>query len=469
MASGAVASFGQAYFGRAVLGDARRTARLARSADALLAHPGGTLPQKLAAPGSLKGFYRLMNRPEVTHAAVLAPAAEQVRAVVAAEPGVVLLVADWTELDYTGLASVSDEVGPIGNGSHRGFLCASCLAVRPGKRQVLGLIGQRLSTRQRVAANRPRAERRDDPRRETRLWSALTADLPAATAGGRCVVVADRGADVLEFLDGLAAAGRSFLVRASHNRRIDRGGGDLAKLFDHLRARPAADRREAVIPAAAGRPKRTAALSIAWAAVSVVVPRQPRGDVRGGPLPLHAVRVWEAAPPAGAEPLEWVLLTDQRLATAADAWERAGWYECRWQIEEFHKGLKTGCGAEQLQFTTAAALAPTVGVLSVLAAQLLRLRDAARDPDQSGRPARLWVGAVAVRAVSLWRHRAERPDWTVAEYCLALARMGGHQNRTGDGPPGWLTLWRGTLKLQTLLDVMNALPNAPGLKQCGQT
>jgi len=461
-------TFGQLYFGGAILGDTRRTARLVRSADALLAHPGGTLPQKLSAPGPLKGFYRLMNRPEVTHASVLAPAIEQVRAVVAAEEGVVLLVEDWTELDYTGLESVSDELGIIGNGSHQGFLCASCLAVRPNGRRVLGLIGQRLVTRQRVRAGRPRQERRADPHRETRLWSALTRDLPVATAAGtRCVVVADRGADVLEFLDGMAAAGRSFLVRANHNRRIDRGTGELDKLFDHVRSLPAVDRRETAIPAAAGRAARTTTLAVAHVAVTVVVPKQPRGEVRDEPLPLHVVRVWEAAPPASVEPLEWILLTDHPVTTAEDAWERVSWYECRWLIEEFHKGMKTGCGVEQLQFTTTAALEPTIGVLSVLAAQLLRLRDAARDPEQATRPARLWVGALAVRAVSLWRHREERPDWTVAEYCLALARMGGHQNRKGDGPPGWLTLWRGTLKLQTMLEVMAAIPTTTNQKLCG--
>jgi hypothetical protein len=441
---------------------------LVLSADALLAHPGGTLPQKLSAPGPLKGFYRLMNRPEVTHTSVLAPAIDQVRALVAAEAGVVLLVEDWTELDYTGLASMSDELGIIGNGSHQGFLCASCLAVRPTGRRLLGLIGQRLAKRQRVRAGRRRQERRADPRRETRLWSALTADLPVATAAGtRCVVVADRGADVLEFLDGMAAAGRSFLVRANHNRRIDRGDGELDKLFDHLRGRPAVDRRKTTIPAAAGRAARIATLAIAHAAVTVVAPKQPRGEVRGEPLSLHVVRVWEVDPPAGVEPLEWVLLTDRPVATAADAWECVDWYECRWLIEEFHKGMKTGCGVEQLQFTTAAALEPTIGMLSVLAAQLLRLRDAARDPDQADRPARLWVGALAVRAVSLWRHRQERPDWTVAEYCLALARMGGHQNRKGDGSPGWITLWRGTLKLQSLIEVMNALQAEADRQICG--
>jgi hypothetical protein len=293
---------------------------------------------------------------------------------------------------------MSDELGIIGNGSHQGFLCASCLAVRPKGRRVLGLIGQRLVTRQRVRAGRGRQERRADPHRETRLWSALTQDLPVATAAGtRCVVVADRGADVLEFLDGMAAAGRSFLVRANHNRRINRGTGELDKLFDHVRSQAAVGRRETTIPAAAGRAARTTTLAVAHVAVSVVVPKQPRGEVRGEPLPLHVVRVWETTPPPGVEPLEWVLLTDQPVMTAEDAWERVDWYECRWLIEEFHKGMKTGCGVEQLQVHHCGGLGAdhrrAVGVGGATVAAARR-----RSRPGSGRPAGATVGRCGGRA-----------------------------------------------------------------------
>ncbi|MFP5501956.1 MAG: IS4 family transposase, partial [Candidatus Sericytochromatia bacterium] len=34
---------------------------------------------------------------------------------------------------------------------------------------------------------------------------------------------------------------------------------------------------------------------------------------------------------------------------------------------------------------------------------------------------------------------------------LAVGRLGGHMNRKADGSPGWLTLWRGMLELQTLV------------------
>ena len=41
---------------------------------------------------------------------------------------------------------------------------------------------------------------------------------------------------------------------------------------------------------------------------------------------------------------------------------------------------------------------------------------------------------------------------TVQDVALALAHLGGHLNRKRDGLPGWQTLWRGWVYLQTLLD-----------------
>src|SRR5207248_1616781 len=67
-------SFGAANFGAAQLGDRRRTRRLVKAVDAMLRQPAGTLPDKFDDPAGLKGLYRLLDGPTVTHASVLAPA-----------------------------------------------------------------------------------------------------------------------------------------------------------------------------------------------------------------------------------------------------------------------------------------------------------------------------------------------------------------------------------------------------------
>src|SRR5437868_14767023 len=103
----AVATFGERHFGNAVLGHQRRTQCLVRIADCIYRHPGGTLPAKLHNPKDYKAMDRLMNRPEVTHAAVIEPHRQQTLTQMRQSKGVVLVLHDTTELDYSGLHSIS--------------------------------------------------------------------------------------------------------------------------------------------------------------------------------------------------------------------------------------------------------------------------------------------------------------------------------------------------------------------------
>jgi hypothetical protein len=88
------ASLGRDIFGAADLGDRRRTARLVKSFDRMCAHPGGTLPDKLASPPDLRGLYHLCDADAVTHEAVIGPARDYARARIAARPGDVLVLHD---------------------------------------------------------------------------------------------------------------------------------------------------------------------------------------------------------------------------------------------------------------------------------------------------------------------------------------------------------------------------------------
>src|SRR5579862_8584551 len=95
-------TFAMRNFGSIDLGDRRRTAALVKAVDKMCRHPGGTLPDKLNRPADLRAFYRLMRRPEVTHQALLRSHADCTRSRIAAlQTGVVLVLHDATELDYT--------------------------------------------------------------------------------------------------------------------------------------------------------------------------------------------------------------------------------------------------------------------------------------------------------------------------------------------------------------------------------
>ena len=70
-------SFGEMNFGHAELGDKRRTKRLVKLVDQMCLRPGGTLPQKFRSPADLQAFYRLMDKDDVTHEAILTRIAKQ--------------------------------------------------------------------------------------------------------------------------------------------------------------------------------------------------------------------------------------------------------------------------------------------------------------------------------------------------------------------------------------------------------
>src|SRR5580698_607455 len=140
-------SFGQHHFGRARLGDQRRTRSLVDLADRFTRHPGGTLPQKLKDPNALRRCYDLMKARAVTHARVLEPHAHRTIEALLQQHDVVLILHDGSELDYSSLTSLRDQLGQIGTGSGRGYQCLNSLVVVPAGKQVLGLANQILYER----------------------------------------------------------------------------------------------------------------------------------------------------------------------------------------------------------------------------------------------------------------------------------------------------------------------------------
>jgi hypothetical protein len=453
-------SLGQAIFGQAQLGDQRRTVRLVETFDLMRRHPGGTLPDKLASPTDLRAFYRLCDRDEVTHATVIDASRQHTLMRVAACQGPVLVVHDATELDYTSLKSLAGDLGQIGKGLSRGYICQNVLAVEADTGEVLGLLDQILHHRVEVPDNETLTEHRQRKTRESLLWLRGTEHLPA---DAKLIDVADQGSDTFEFLEHEFQSGRRFVLRACKVRKVYAGHqavGPRQYLKEYAHSLPELGRFTMDVQAQRGRTQRKARKEtefiVRGGPVLVCPPHAKHGNHGDQPLPLYVVRVTEVDPPTGEKPIEWTLLTNEPVRTFKDAWRVTNWYERRWIVEELHKAKKTGCRIEDMQFTTVTRLEPAIALLSVVAVTLLNLRDASRRPDAKTRRATTLLAEEYVDVLSVWRYRKIRHDMTVHEFFLALARLGGHQNRKRDHRPGWLILWRGWTKLQAMLDGYDA-------------
>jgi len=456
----------RAIFAHAQLGDQRRTARLITTFNLMQKHPGGTLPDKLANPADLRGFYRLCDTDSVTHAAIIDAARQYTLTRIAESSGAVLLLHDATELDYNSLTSLAGELGQIGRGTRHGYICQNVLAVDAETGEVLGLMDQILHCRDEVPDNEALTQRRERGSRESRLWVRGTKHLPADR---RLIDVSDQGSDTFEFLEHEFSSGRRFVVRACKVRKVFAGHqpvGPRHYLKEYAGSLPELGRFTMDVQAQPARKGRQdAEFIVRGGPVLVCPPHAKHGNHGDDPLPLYVVQVTEVAPPAGEEAIDWMLLTNERVETLTAAWRVTTWYERRWIVEEYHKAKKTGCQIEDMQFTTTARLEPAIALLSVVAVTLLNLRDASRRLDAKTRRATSLLALDYVRVLSHWRYREVRPAMSVHEFFYALARLGGHQNRKSDHRPGWLVLWRGWTKLQAMLHGYDAAKQI----KCGKT
>lgn len=462
-------SFGERNFQGADLGDARRTRRLVKLADAMCRRPGGTLPDKLFEPGDLRAFYRMMNAPDVTHAAIMAgvsTATTQLAHKVLGEKGVVLIVHDGTELDYTSKTSLLEELGQIGQGTHRGYICHNSLALRADTREVLGLNSQILHHRADVPDNETNAQKRERLDRESRLWVQGVKNCGPPPCEGVVVDVSDSLSDTFEYMFYEGRQSRHFVLRSRENRTLAERVGNHEYLHNAVRSWRSRTADTYEVQGTKDRKAREACLCLSFGAVRIAPPGKRSGEYENIPLNLWAVRVWEPRPPRGEEPLEWILLTNVPVRTTADARERVSWYQSRFVIEVYHKGMKTGCGIESMQFERIQRLEPAIAVLSSVATTLMKLRDAARQPDADTRPATEVVDPLYVEVLTrYYAHRLPRNP-SVKAFYMHVARLGGHQNRKSDGFPGWITLWRGWMKLE---DMVTGHRLASRRQKCGKT
>jgi hypothetical protein len=491
------AKWAEIHFGGVRMSDRRRSSRVVKVAASLAERPGRSIMQASRSGRfyDVKAAYNLFNHPEATPDNLQAPHRSHVREEISrwagSGNGDVLLIEDTTELGWVG-KKPREGLGPVGGGTDtdgsQGFHLHSVLAVgwpdykaaaqltdqaqedtkhtidRKRRRdvEVFGLLDQQYYIRKMVPTeerHHSAAESCSRPR-ESELWPGAIDRMGMAVESMRQVCIADRGGDIYEYLLGCILHGYGFVVRAAQDRCLEdpdtgeksgslfecsRDAKSLGQFTIHVRDRITSKHRQVVLCASAAR----------------IIMRSPQrlGYTQGTLLPIGCtvVRIWEKRKKNGTDNtsdcLEWLLLTDRDITTLPDAKECAEQYATRWLIEEFHKALKTGLGAERLQNKTAHGLFAAVAIRSIIATRLLQIREQLRlNADAPATKSGLSSLELALLEAQ-HRQSTGKPNTslaTVQDVALAIGRLGGHLNRKNDGHPGWQTLWKGLLILQDM-------------------
>jgi hypothetical protein len=439
-------------FWGAALDDVRLERRLVEVAARLRERPRGVLTQSMAEPSELKGAYRLFGNAKVTHGAIIAPHVTLTRGQ-CREPGNYLIIEDTTDLSFTHRGAIPG-MGPLTKKTSQGILAHTSLAVRiahwdethePAV-EIVGLFGQRCWARARPQGTRAArkkvkrsAKRKGAMPSESDRWGAVFGEEVPLPAGVRHTLVADRECDIFDVVAGCAQRGVDWIIRAAQVRKTS-DGEDVFAAAAHA---PVLGRFTLELRERSGVPARTATVEVRAVSTQLMPPREVRG--RHDAQAVGLVEAREINPPDGVEPVHWVLLTSWPCANFERARRIVAAYACRWIIEEFHKALKTGTRIEDSQLSTARRVQGLLAVCAVVAVELVRIKFLART--QPDAPVAATVIAPEMLEVLALKRNCPASGWTYASAIHAIARMGGYLGRKHDGPPGWLTIWRGYQRL----------------------
>ena len=447
------ARWAEEEFGRAKLGDRRRTRRLVALASEVARRPAGTVTRTCRSTASREGAFRLLENGAVRAVAMLRSMQEATGAR-SAEGQTMFVAVDGTSLHITDTRRRKG-VGSIGarDRGARGLQVMTALAVND-QGVPMGIAGQRMWARNARSKRDPKGRPEDGG--ENTHWRDVLEDcrstLSEIAPGTTPWYQLDRGADCWQVLTYAKETSIVLTVRAVHDRRLDSGvdrlwrvvekSAVIARKWVDVPAREQRQRRQRIgrtrinqlIPAC---PARRAKVAIRAATVPLRV-STPSGMKT---LEFNAVLIHEVK--RAKEPIAWMLLTTRPVDSRDAVLEVVRGYTFRWRIEDFHRAWKRGlCRVEDTQLRSRAAIEKWATLLASVAARAMRLVHQARlTPDA---PATNELTPIEIEALIALRQPKNFSGSvpTLGQAVRWIADLGGYVGPP-NGPPGATVIGRG--------------------------
>jgi len=437
------------------LGDKRLDWRLRDTGKKLASNPSEPINQACDDWADTKASYRLFDNEKTDGGKVLSSHYTQTwgRAQLHAR---VLAIQDTTFLDYTHHPD-KEGMGPIGTEKQnlQGMVMHSTL-LTTCTGLPLGLVAQDIWVRPEEAKRLTRTEKRKLPieEKESFKWlQALTStlgSLPKSLQDAlQVITVGDSESDIFELFNHAGKLDADLLIRACQDRAVCEPY--IGRLWYASEHQPVAGQLEVQVTARNQEPARKAIVTVRYTKVTVKPPQHLQSKMDR--FPVYAVLVKEENPPNGVkDPLCWLLLTTVPVLSFEDATERIQWYRSRWQIEVYHKVLKSGCNVEKCQLATATRLRPYLALFAIIAWRIFWMTHIARHQPDS--PCTLVLDEHEWNALYTYHNRTDSIPQTIPsvhDVISWIAQLGGFLNRRADGPPGVTYIWRGWQRLNDIV------------------
>lgn len=330
----------------------------------------------------IKGSYRFFDNEKVKPSKILFEHILRTRDRINESNSPILILHDTTFLDYKNRYKTAnlDRVfrGKKSEDGSKGLILHNSLAIKSNGIPI-GLMHQKFVSRKTILHPERTISKKHEPHikpvqeKESYRWIEGIDKISNLNLKNKVVHIADREGDFYEFLKYCNDKNNNFIVRASHNRainKINRREKAKNKLFDYFSALKENFQMEITYQINSDKKYRTANLSVSFKDFSFPPPPSRTINKDGDNLSninLYGVYVKEINPPKDCKPLNWMLLTNLPVTSKDDAIEKVQWYTKRWSIEVFHKILKSGCSVEKTQLRTKYRLIRYITMKSIVA------------------------------------------------------------------------------------------------------
>jgi hypothetical protein len=341
----------------------------------------------------------------------------------------------------------------------------------------LGILSQQIYARQAFSPDKNDKKKKDInltlpiEKKESNRWlEALNrTKLSLGQSDLKIVTIADREADIYELFHLAENSESQFLIRASHNRKVNKtaihskiSGDYLWDLMNKIKTQGII---KINIPKNDKSPARLAVCDIKFDKIKVCPPKYYSGNETNKKLPLYlyAIYLKERNYSSEKESIDWMLLTNITIHGFDEALEKIKWYCLRWRIEVFHKILKSGLKVEACRLETSERLIRYLTVMSIIAWRIYWITLIARVAPAS-------TGLIVFNDLE-WKilfkkiyphNEIPKNPPCIEKILIWIAQLGGFLARKNDGKPGIIHVWRGLNKFANIMEGVQIARNIYG-------
>lgn len=381
-------------FGGVDLGNSRLTDRLVKIATHKCDSPSSSYSK--AAQGNendIEGYYNFLGNEskKITPEAILAQHKKNTLCKMAFFPQVIV-AHDSTSLNFSGLKHTKglgrigkndkSESGTLGLSMHTSF--AMTIDGLP-----IGILSSPCSASELKKDKKESKKRRPISETESIRWLVgyqQAIEASKMLKNTQIISVMDRECDIGEIFE-IAAENRKnapVVIRVRHNRSLH---GTKMKLYEAMEKAEKTTTKIIIVPPQRSReenskkearpylPEREANLLISYTKVKI---SPPQFSQKNQPIELYALYARELEPPAGAEKIEWRILTTVEVISDEVSSLCIDYYGNRWGVEELFRVKKTTCKIECQKLNNANKIKRIATITMVLACRIMLLTFLAR-------------------------------------------------------------------------------------------